>query len=77
MAGSPLSSFLFSNLHLIYHYFVFCLYSLVDVFVQLMGDVFPELKDNEKKIKDIIRDEEASFENTLVKVMLATRSIFA
>ncbi|KAF7052439.1 hypothetical protein CFC21_060534 [Triticum aestivum] len=41
--------------------------SLVDVFVQLMGDVFPELKDNEKKIKDIIRDEEASFENTLVK----------
>ncbi|XP_044430762.1 alanine--tRNA ligase [Triticum aestivum] len=40
---------------------------LVDVFVQLMGDVFPELKDNEKKIKDIIKDEEASFENTLVK----------
>ncbi|XBH99475.1 hypothetical protein VPH35_128787 [Triticum aestivum] len=32
-----------------------------------MGDVFPELKDNEKKIKDIIKDEEASFENTLVK----------
>ncbi|KAE8818188.1 Alanyl-tRNA synthetase, mitochondrial [Hordeum vulgare] len=41
--------------------------SLVDVFVQLMGDMFPELKDNEKKIKDIIKDEEASFENTLVK----------
>ncbi|KAF7095193.1 hypothetical protein CFC21_097418 [Triticum aestivum] len=41
--------------------------SLVDVFVQLMGDVFPELKDNEKKIKDIIKDEEASFEKTLVK----------
>ncbi|XP_062205780.1 NADPH-dependent diflavin oxidoreductase 1-like isoform X2 [Phragmites australis] len=32
-----------------------------------MGDVFPELKDNEKKIQDIIRDEEESFENTLAK----------
>ncbi|KAL5231009.1 hypothetical protein ABZP36_029785 [Zizania latifolia] len=41
--------------------------SLVHVFVQLMGDVFPELKDNEKKIKDIIKDEEESFENTLAK----------
>ncbi|XP_062201662.1 alanine--tRNA ligase-like [Phragmites australis] len=41
--------------------------SLVNVFVQVMGDVFPELKDNEKKIKDIIRDEEESFENTLAK----------
>uniref|UniRef100_A0A0D9XI82 Alanine--tRNA ligase n=1 Tax=Leersia perrieri TaxID=77586 RepID=A0A0D9XI82_9ORYZ len=40
---------------------------LVHVFVQLMGDVFPELKDNEKKIKDIIKDEEESFENTLAK----------
>ncbi|KAG8088186.1 hypothetical protein GUJ93_ZPchr0010g7564 [Zizania palustris] len=41
--------------------------SLVHVFVQLMGDVFPELKDSEKKIKDIIKDEEESFENTLAK----------
>ncbi|VAI09838.1 unnamed protein product [Triticum turgidum subsp. durum] len=41
--------------------------SLVDVFVRVMGDVFPELKDNEKKIKDIIEEEEASFENTLAK----------
>ncbi|CAL4932999.1 unnamed protein product [Urochloa decumbens] len=41
--------------------------SLVSVFVQLMGDVFPELKENEKKIQDIIRDEEESFENTLTK----------
>ncbi|KAF7050727.1 hypothetical protein CFC21_059049 [Triticum aestivum] len=40
---------------------------LVDVFVRVMGDVFPELKDNEKKIKDIIEEEEASFENTLAK----------
>jgi len=45
---------------------------LVNVFVQLMGDVFPELKDNEKKIKDIIRDEEESFENTLAKVILVS-----
>ncbi|CAO2200522.1 unnamed protein product [Urochloa humidicola] len=41
--------------------------SLVNVVVQVMGDVFPELKENEKKIKDIIRDEEESFENTLAK----------
>uniref|UniRef100_A0A0E0M617 Alanine--tRNA ligase n=1 Tax=Oryza punctata TaxID=4537 RepID=A0A0E0M617_ORYPU len=41
--------------------------SLVHVFVQLMGDVFPELKENEEKIKDIIKDEEESFENTLAK----------
>jgi len=33
----------------------------------MMGDVFPELKDNEKKIQDMIRDEEQSFENTLAK----------
>jgi alanyl-tRNA synthetase len=41
-----------------------------------MGNVFPELKVNEKKIKDIIEDEEASFENTLAKVILAS-SVFA
>ncbi|KAG2538442.1 hypothetical protein PVAP13_9NG380900 [Panicum virgatum] len=41
--------------------------SLVNFFVQMMGDVFPELKDNKKKIQDMIRDEEQSFENTLAK----------
>ena len=41
-----------------------------------MGDVFPELKDNEKKIKDIIEGEEKSFEKTLVKVILVAKSIF-
>ncbi|TVU31243.1 hypothetical protein EJB05_22924 [Eragrostis curvula] len=41
--------------------------NLVNVFVQLMGDVFPDLKKNEKKIHAIIRDEEESFENTLAK----------
>ena len=60
---------------MICHYFVSFLYSLVDVFVRVMGDVFPELKDNEKKIKDIIKEEEASFENTLAKVILVARSI--
>jgi alanyl-tRNA synthetase len=35
-----------------------------------MGDIFSELKDHEKKIHDIIRDEEESFENTLAKVIL-------
>jgi alanyl-tRNA synthetase len=41
--------------------------SLVPIFVKLMGDVFPELKDNETKIRDIIKDEEARFEKTLAK----------
>ncbi|KAK3118143.1 hypothetical protein QOZ80_9BG0694880 [Eleusine coracana subsp. coracana] len=41
--------------------------SLVNVFVQLMSDVFPELETHEKRIHDIIRDEEESFENTLAK----------
>ena len=41
----------------------------------MMGDVFPELKDNEKKIQDMIRDEEQSFENTLAKVILVFRRI--
>jgi len=49
--------------------------SLVNFFVQMMGDVFPELKDNEKKIHDMIRDEEESFENTLAKVILVFRRI--
>lgn len=41
----------------------------------MMGDVFPELKENEKKIQDVIRDEEESFENTLAKVFLVSRRI--
>lgn len=52
---------------------IFFLISLVNVFVQVMGDVFPELKENEKKIQDIIRDEEESFENTLAKVIFPRR----
>lgn len=33
-----------------------------------MGDVFPELKQNEVRIRDIIAEEEASFGKTLLKV---------
>ena len=61
--------------HLIYQ-LLSCFYRLVDDFVQVMGDVFPELKDNEKKIKDIIEGKEKSFEKTLVKVILVAKSIF-
>lgn len=35
-----------------------------------MGDVFPELKQHEGHIRDIIAAEEASFGKTLLKVSL-------
>ena len=44
--------------------------SLVGVVVEVMGDTFPELKQHEAKIKDIIAEEEASFERTLDRVWL-------
>ncbi|KAH0449665.1 hypothetical protein IEQ34_020357 [Dendrobium chrysotoxum] len=37
------------------------------VMVSVMGDIFPELKQHEEKIRDIISEEEASFGRTLVK----------
>ncbi|XP_065865617.1 alanine--tRNA ligase isoform X2 [Euphorbia lathyris] len=40
---------------------------LVNIVVKVMGDVFPELKQNEDRIKDIIAEEEASFGKTLLK----------
>ncbi|XP_073118848.1 alanine--tRNA ligase [Henckelia pumila] len=40
---------------------------LVDVVMDVMGDVFPELKQHKIKIREIIADEEASFGRTLVK----------
>ncbi|XP_074279847.1 alanine--tRNA ligase-like isoform X2 [Silene latifolia] len=40
---------------------------LVPTLVNLMGDVFPELKQREKHIKDVIAAEEASFGKTLLK----------
>jgi hypothetical protein len=46
----------------------FVQFRLVNVVVRVMGDVFPELKQNEIRIRDIIADEEASFGKTLLKV---------
>ncbi|PON63807.1 Alanine-tRNA ligase, class IIc [Trema orientale] len=40
---------------------------LVDIVVKVMSDVFPELKQHEGRIRDIIADEEASFGKTLLK----------
>ncbi|XP_064999514.1 alanine--tRNA ligase-like [Musa acuminata AAA Group] len=40
---------------------------LVGVVTKVMGDVFPELKQYESKIQEIIADEEASFGRTLLK----------
>ncbi|TYI51157.1 hypothetical protein E1A91_D12G156000v1 [Gossypium mustelinum] len=40
---------------------------LVKIVVEVMGDVFPELKQHEVRIGDIIAAEEASFGKTLVK----------
>ncbi|XP_058004551.1 alanine--tRNA ligase isoform X2 [Hevea brasiliensis] len=40
---------------------------LVNVVVKVMGDVFPELKQNEEYIREIIAEEEASFGKTLLK----------
>ncbi|XP_062145946.1 alanine--tRNA ligase [Alnus glutinosa] len=40
---------------------------LVDIVVKVMGDVFPELKQNEVRIRGIIAEEEASFGKTLLK----------
>ncbi|XP_058206475.1 alanine--tRNA ligase [Rhododendron vialii] len=39
---------------------------LVKVLVEVMGDVFPELRQHEVHIRDIIADEEASFGKTLL-----------
>ncbi|PIN00725.1 Alanyl-tRNA synthetase [Handroanthus impetiginosus] len=40
---------------------------LVEVVVEVMGDVFPELKEHAIKIREIIADEETSFGRTLIK----------
>ncbi|RVW65169.1 Alanine--tRNA ligase [Vitis vinifera] len=41
--------------------------SLVNIVVKVMGDVFPELKQREVHIREIIAEEEASFGKTLLK----------
>ncbi|GAB2215567.1 hypothetical protein Drorol1_Dr00019955 [Drosera rotundifolia] len=40
---------------------------LVNIVVKVMGDIFPELKQHEKRIVSVIADEEASFGKTLLK----------
>ncbi|XP_030526755.1 alanine--tRNA ligase [Rhodamnia argentea] len=40
---------------------------LVGIVVKVMGDVFPELKQHELRIREVIADEEASFGKTLLK----------
>ncbi|KAK4403775.1 Alanine--tRNA ligase [Sesamum angolense] len=40
---------------------------LVQVVIEVMGDIFPELKEHDVKIREIITDEEASFGRTLTK----------
>ncbi|KAM6571128.1 hypothetical protein CsatA_015208 [Cannabis sativa] len=42
-------------------------HGLVSILVNVMGDVFPELKQHEVRIREIIADEEASFGKTLLK----------
>ena len=44
---------------------------LVKVLVDVMSHVFPELKQHETRIREIIADEEASFGRTLLHVRLA------
>lgn len=41
---------------------------LVSSVIRVMGDVFTELKEHEKKITEIIKEEETSFCKTLEKV---------
>lgn len=45
-------------------------FRLVNIVVKVMGDVFPELKQREAHIREIIAAEEASFGKTLLKVSL-------
>src|SRR5438876_1869457 len=40
-------------------------FKLVDVLAKMMGDVFPEVREKEKQIKETIRREEESFNKTL------------
>jgi alanyl-tRNA synthetase len=42
-------------------------YKLVDVLVETMGDVFPEIRAKKKHVQDVIRAEEESFNKTLDK----------
>lgn len=43
-------------------------FRLVNVVANVLGDVFPELKQQEVHIRNVIQEEEESFGRTLVKV---------
>lgn len=43
---------------------------LVGILVTVMGDVFPEVKQHEAHIREIIKEEEETFEKTLQKVWI-------
>jgi len=45
---------------------------LVNVVANVLGDVFPELKQQEVHIRNVIQEEEESFGRTLVKVRIDT-----
>ena len=40
-------------------------YKLVDVLAKTMGDVFPEIREKQKHVEDVIRREEEAFNRTL------------
>ena len=52
-------------------------FKLVDVVAQIMGDVFPELRAKQKTIKETIRREEESFNETLDEGILRFDQIMA
>lgn len=43
-------------------------FRLVNVVANVLGDVFPELKQREVHIRNVIQEEEESFGRTLIKV---------
>lgn len=45
-------------------------FRLVNVVANVLGDVFPELKQQEVHIRNVIQEEEESFGRTLVKVRI-------
>ena len=45
-------------------------YRLVSIVVDVMGDVFPELRQHQVLIKDVIKEEEESFGRTSIKVRI-------
>ena len=45
------------------------IFSLVGPLVEVMGNYFPELKQHESKIRNIIAEEETSFGKTILKVI--------